>query len=149
MSTIDVPAVPTKRKRPIYKRVWFWVLITTAAVIIAVVAGMASAANSALNSKHTIIYRVDPTGPQGAVGQYADITYTTWQAATGKTETVHVGGATLPWSLTVQGHGSLSSYVVTALSMPDDPRNVECTLTIDGKVASSDTGGSTAASCAG
>ena len=149
MSSIEVPAVLTKRKRPIYKRAWFWVLITVAAIIVGVVASMASAANSALNSKHTIIYRVDPTGPQGAVGQYADITYMTWHAATGKTETVHVSDATLPWSLTVQGHGSLSSYVVTAMRMPDDPRNVECTLTIDGKVASSDTGGSKIASCAG
>jgi hypothetical protein len=137
------PGYELKKKKRFYKRVWFWLLIIFVAIIAIVIGSIAGAANDAVNSKHTVAYKITGTST-------ADITYSSYDAGSNTTKSVTVNGARLPWTQTVQVKGSLSGFVVTA--SPADitkPAALECSLSVDGKVVSTDTGGSSIVSCSG
>ena len=137
------PGYELKKKKRFYKRVWFWLLIIFVAIIAIVIVSIAGAANDAVNSKHTVSYKITGTGT-------ADITYSSYDAGSNTNKSVTVNRAKLPWTQTVQVKGSLSGFVVTA--SPADITKaaaLECSLSVDGKVVSTDTGGSSIVTCSG
>lgn len=137
------PGYELKKKKRFYKRVWFWLLIVFVAIIAIVIGSIAAATNDAVNSNHTITYKITGTGT-------ADITYSSFDAGSNTTKSVAVNGAKLPWTQTAQVKGSLSGFVVTA--SPADitkPAALACSLSVDGKIVSTDTGGSSIVSCSG
>lgn len=137
------PGYVLKKKKRFYQRVWFWLLTAFVLIIVVIVVAIASAANNAVNSNHTVAYKVTGTGA-------ADITYSSWDAGSNTDKTVSVNAAKLPWSQTVQIKGSLSVVTVTAtVSDITKPAALSCSLSVDGKVVSTDTGNSALVSCSG
>lgn len=135
---------PAKPNKPVYRRVWFWVLMVIVVLFggcIAVVAGTGKAINDANNKKHTVVYTVTGSGT-------ADITYFAFD--NGNTGSSQVSDAQLPWTKTVTGSGLFNSYSVIAL-VGADGETVTCTLTVDGKKVSSNTasGALSSADCTG
>lgn len=140
---VPPPGYELKKKKRFYKRVWFWLLVIVVVVIVIIIVAVAGAANDAVNSKHSVAYKVTGTGK-------ADITYSSWDAGSNTDKTINVSGAKLPWSRTVEVKGSLS--VVTLTATPSDitkQTRVNCSLSVDGKVVSTDTGTTSIASCSG
>ena len=68
---VPPPGYELKKKKRFYKRVWFWLLVAVVLIVIIVIAVVAGVANDAVNSKHTVGYKVTGTGK-------ADITYSSW-----------------------------------------------------------------------
>jgi hypothetical protein len=140
--------VHQKPKKKLYKRPWFWVLTVVLVITAILVAAIAAGTNDALNSSHTIVYKVNISGPSPTSALEADITYSVYSASSNGVATVSDNSATLPWTKTIQGKGSLSGYSVIATNQ-FGLDGLECSITIDGKVVSSDTGGAAVVTCAG
>lgn len=139
---------PTKPSKPLYKRVWFWVLMAVVVLFggcIAIIAGTGKAIHQAIHDanskKHTIVYTVTGTGT-------ADITYFVFD--NGNSGTSQVSDAQLPWTKTITGSGLFNSYSVIA-TVGSGGGTVTCTLSVDGKQVSSNSGSGelSSANCTG
>jgi len=134
-----------KRKKPFYKRVWFWLFVVVVLVVVIVIVAVAGAANDAVNKSHTVTYKVTGTVKK------ADIEY--WSNdGSGKSVDETAGGQSVPWTKTVTVKGDLSAFVLSATpSDIEDTGTLSCELDVDGKTVS--TGKSTVApamvSCSG
>jgi hypothetical protein len=135
---------PQKEKKPVYKRVWFWLLMAALAfivLIIALIAAAGTAINDANTKVHTVIYTVSGSGS-------ATITYDAVDNGhSGETQNSDVA---LPWTKTIKGSGLFNAYTVTA-TLGDAGGTATCTLTVDGKQVSSNTatGSFASATCTG
>ncbi len=115
-------------KKPVYKRVWFWILIVLAVGISgcsALVFGAGVAVNHAAHVNHTVVYSVTGTG------QANDITYATIQEGSGQNGTSQVTNVNLPWSKTITASGLFTAFDVTA-TVGQAGGTVTCTISEDG-----------------
>jgi Mycobacterium membrane protein len=126
-------AAPTSK--PIYKRVWFWILIAVIVLfggcgiaVIGSVGVVSKSISDASNKVHTITYSVTGDGP-------ADITYDTF--TNGNAGSEQANGASLPWTKTLTAKGIFSVYSLGAQITSGS--TVSCSITLDGKVISSHT----------
>lgn len=138
------PAAPGKPSKPLYKRVWFWIIIVVVLGMggcIAAVAGTSKAISDANNVKHTIVFSVQGTGTP-------TITFSSFDNA--NNGTTQISDATLPWTKSFTGKGIFNDYSVTA-TLGSDGGIITCTVTIDGKVKSTNhaTGAFASADCNG
>jgi hypothetical protein len=113
-------------KKPVYKRVWFWLLVIVvlgAGGCTAVLAAAGHAVDKANSAKHTVVYSVTGDGT-------ADITYDSWTAGNAGTE--QSTGQSLPWTKTIVASGLFNIYSVSASI--NTGSTATCTITVDGKV---------------
>ena len=139
------PPPAGKPAKPIYKRVWFWLVMGVVVLFggcIALIAGGTKAVNDANHQKHTIVYSVTGTGTAG------DITYAAFD--NGNSGTSQVANASLPWTKTITGSGLFNSYSVSG-TLSQNGGTVTCTITVDGKQVASHTssGAYSSAYCTG
>ncbi len=137
------PQVVEAPKKPVYKRVWFWILIVFALGIggcATVVSTAGVAIDKAATTNHTVVYSVTGNGT-------ADITYDSF--TNGNSGTSQVNGATIPWSKTQNGSGLFNLYSLSATVASGS--SVTCTITVDGKQVSTHTssGEFASADCSG
>lgn len=127
------PGYQLKRKRPFYKRVWFWLLVIVAVIVIAIVASVASAVDDAVNKPHEVTYSV--TGNIAKV----DISYFNSDGSN-RTKQKTVKRVSLPWSkqFTIKGDMSLVSVDAIQSNILGKGGKLACKLTIDGKVVATD-----------
>ena len=114
------------------QRVWFWLLVVVVLGVGGCISALAigtAAVNKANSTQHTVVYTV--TGPGTA-----DITYSSF--SNGNVGSAQATGVKLPWTKTVVGSGLFSSYDVTATV--DSGSSVTCSITVDGKRATTNTG---------
>ncbi len=140
------PQVPPAQnaKKPVYRRVWFWLLVVLALGIggcASILSLTSSAINTANNKQHTVVYRVTGAGT-------ATITYSAWDKDHNGT-TQH-SDVPLPWTKTITGSGLFNAYSVDA-TLGASGGTVACTLTVDGKQVSSNSasGAFSSATCTG
>jgi len=115
-------------KKPVYKRVWFWILIILAVGISgcsALVFGAGVAVDHAAHVQHTVVYSVTGTG------QATAITYATFQEGTGQNGEAQVTNVSLPWSKTITASGLFTAFTVSA-TVGAGGGTVTCTITEDG-----------------
>jgi hypothetical protein len=129
-STGDVPG-----KKPLHRRVWFWVLLIVAlglsgCVAIGSVVGVA--VDHVAHQKHTIVYSVTGTGSA------TSINYETLQEGNGHNGNAHLANIPLPWSRTIVASGLITVYGVQATTGPAGG-SATCTITDDGALVSSHT----------
>ncbi|MDQ2797675.1 MAG: MmpS family transport accessory protein, partial [Actinomycetota bacterium] len=125
-----------KKKKRFYKRVWFWVLAFVLLVVIITVTAVSKVANDAVNKKHEVAYNVTGT-------VRADITYYSSDGSN-KSASESVAKQKLPWAKTITVKGDFSGFVLTAT--PSDLASkgtLACSITVDGKVVSTDRANST------
>jgi hypothetical protein len=132
-------------KKPVHKRVWFWILIVLAIGISgcsAVVLGAGVAVNHAAHVRHTVVYVVTGTG------QANDITYSTLQEGAGQNGEAQVTNVTLPWRKAITVSGLITIFDLTATVGPIGG-SVTCTITEDGRqlAANTATGSFASANC--
>jgi hypothetical protein len=134
----------TTPKKPVYKRVWFWVLMVFVgifALIIAMIAAAGTALDKANTAKHTVVYSVTGSGSP-------TITYSSFD--NNHSGTNQSGNVSLPWTKTIVGSGIFNSYDVNA-TLGEEGGSLTCTLTVDGKQVSHNTatGAFSSADCYG
>jgi hypothetical protein len=126
-----VPAPAEQPKKPVYKRVWFWLLVIVvlgAGGCTAVLAVAGNAVDKANTAKHTVIYSVTGDG-------VVNITYATY--TNGSTGTEQVANQQTPWSKTFVASGLFNAYNVGAEIASGN--SATCSISIDGKVVVSKT----------
>ena len=141
---VQVQVEVSTPKKPVYKRVWFWLLMIFLGfivLIIALIAAAGTAINKANTTQHTIVYSVTGTGA-------ATITYDSFD--NNHNGTTQLGEVPLPWTKTVVGSGIFNSYSVTA-TLGAGGGTLTCTLSVDGKQVSNNTatGAFSSADCTG
>ena len=132
------PPAPEQPKKPLYKRVWFWLLLVVVlgcGGCTAVVVAAGTAVDKDATTKHTIVYVVTGNGS-------ADITYATFGSGAGGISSPT--GQGLPWTKTFIATGILNAYNVGATLTSGS--TVTCSISVDGKVLSSKTATGTLAS---
>ncbi len=125
------PQIVEAPKKPVYKRVWFWLLVVFALGIggcVTIVTTAGVAINKAATANHTVFYSVTGDGT-------ADVTYDSF--TNGNSGTSQVTGATLPWTKTETGSGLFNIYSLAATVSTGS--SVTCTITVDGKQISTHT----------
>lgn len=133
----SAPQVPAgyqlKRKKPFYKRVWFWLLVLVAVIIIAVVASVSAAVNDAVSKPHQVAYSVTGTIPK------VDISYYNSDGSN-RTRQKTIKRASLPWSkqFTIKGDMSLVSVDAIQSNVLGKGGKLACKLIIDGNVVATD-----------
>jgi len=124
------PGYEIKRKKPFYKRVWFWLLIIVLIIVIIVVAAVASAVNDATSNPHKVVYHVTGTG-RATISYYES-------NGTGNTNS-KTRDQSLPWTRSITIKGDFSGFDVQAQSTtPMKRTRLACAITVDGKVVSRD-----------
>jgi hypothetical protein len=144
---LPAPGYPGGPKKPVYKRVWFWLLISFAVVIaiivaiIALIAAAGTAITNANNAKHTIVYSIAGTGTP-------TITYSSFD--NNHNGSTQLSNVPLPWTKTLTGSGLFNVYDVTA-TLGQDGGTLRCTIAVDGKQVSSNSanGAFSSANCSG
>ncbi len=131
------PAFPggTAAKKPLHKRVWFWLLIVVAlgfAGCVATVSVAGVAVDHIAHEHHTIVYSVTGTS-QGAA-----ITYDTLQEGNGQNGSARATAVALPWSKTITASGLITVYHVSAV-VGASGGSATCTITEDGAEVAANT----------
>ena len=131
-------------KKPIYKRVWFWLLVVFALGIggcVTIVATAGIAINNANTKSHTVVYSVIGSGT-------ATITYDAFDNS--HNGSAQISDVPLPWTKTVTGSGLFNAYSVTA-TLGQNGGTATCSISVDGKRVSTNsaTGAFASASCTG
>lgn len=125
------PGYEIRKKRPFYRRVWFWLLTAFVLIIVVIAVAAGQAANDAVNKQHTVVYEVTGTGK-------ANLAYSVLDGA-GRWTSKQSDGVPLPWTLTITVKGDFSSFSVTAFNSDlASTSRMSCKVTVDGKVASTD-----------
>ena len=128
-------AVPVQKK-PVHKRVWFWLVTILAAIVILMVALLAvagSAVDHAAHVDHTITYSVTGTG-----GPAESITYATVQEGNGQNGEAQVTDATVPWSKTITASGLFTVFDVNA-TVGRNGGSLTCLIIYDGRQVAGNT----------
>ena len=97
-------------KKPLHKRVWFWLLIGVVVLFggcTALLVGGGAAVDHAAHVNHTVVYSVTGTG------QANDITYATVQEGAGQSGEAQVTNVNLPWSKTITASGLFTAFDVS------------------------------------
>lgn len=130
------------RKRPIYKRVWFWFLIIVVVIAVTLITSIANAVDKGVNAAHTVTYDVTSDAST------ASVTYTQFNG-NGTNGSEQANEAPVPFTKTVQAKGNFSAYSLVAQASPD-ATTITCKVTVDGKVKSqqTSTGPSAVVTCA-
>ena len=136
---------PAGPKKPVYKRVWFWLLVVLALGIggcVTIVSVASVAVDHAAHINHTVVYTVSGTGSASS------ITYSTFQEGNGQNGENQLTDVSLPWSKTITASGLLTAFDVTA-AVGAGGGSLTCTITEDGKqiATGSASGAFTIASC--
>ena len=140
-----------KKKKPIYKRVWFWLAIIVVVIIIAVAAG-GGGGKSGGSASDT----VEVTYSLESDAATVSATYATLN--NGNIGTSQDNNAAAPWTKTLQVEDSfINSFVLTGQMNPvldgsrPDGTTITCRITVDGEVLSeqTSTGQYAAVSCSG
>jgi hypothetical protein len=137
------PMVPQgyelKRKKPIYKRIWFWLLILVVVIIIvATQAGGGSGGGSGASGTVEVVYTVESDSPT------VSATYATADSnGVGQSQDNSVAP---PWTKTVTAEDSwVKSFVLTGQMNPvldgsaADGTTITCRITVDGEVVAEQT----------
>jgi hypothetical protein len=122
-------------KKPVYKRVWFWLLVIFALgisgyVTIVSIAGVA--VDHAAHVSHTVVYSVTGSGQAGAIA------YATLQEGSGQNGEAQVTNASLPWNKTLTASGLITIFNVTA-TVGEAGGSLTCSITEDGKPLATNT----------
>jgi len=123
-----------KPKKKLTHRPLFWiglVILVFLGGCIGIVATVSTAVHHVDTQKHTVAYSVTGSGVTTA-----SITYSTVQEGNGQKGTAQVTDAPLPWSKTITASGIFSFFDVSVTNGPAGLSYVTCTLTVDGKVIS-------------
>jgi hypothetical protein len=136
------PAADLLPKKPVYKRVWFWLLIVFALGIggcVALITTASVAINNAVNKRHTVIYTVTGSGT-------ATITYGTLDSSHAGSN--QISDVPLPWSKTLTDSGIFRAYTVTA-TLGSGGGTATCSIVVDGTSTSTNsaTGALATANC--
>jgi hypothetical protein len=126
----DVPG-----KKPLHRRVWFWVLLIVALGLsgcVAVGSVIGVAVDHVAHVKHTIVYSVTGTGSA------TSISYETLQEGNGHNGDEHLANVPLPWSRTIVASGLVTVYGVQATTAATGG-SATCTITDNGALVSSHT----------
>jgi hypothetical protein len=132
-------------KKPVYKRVWFWLLIAVVVLFggcgAILAAGTAAVVHEA-KKNHTVVYSVTGTG------QATDITYATLQQGNGQNGESQVTNVPLPWTKTIVASGLITAFSLSG-TVGSDGGSVTCTISEDGSQLSTNTasGALATASC--
>jgi hypothetical protein len=131
-------------KKPVYKRVWFWLVMIVAAITILIVVIVAAASNAiikAARTNHTIVYGVTGSGT-------ANITYDSFD--NGHNGSAQNSDVSLPWTKTIVGSGIFNYYTVTA-TLSEAGGTLTCSISVDGRRISTNSanGAFASASCSG
>ena len=142
---VPPPGYELKKKKPFYKRVWFWLLVIALifiVIIIVVIAAVANTADDAVNKAHTVVYAVTSDGKTAENITYLSIN------GDGTSGTVQANNQRLPWTKTVNGKGDFSAFSLTAQAS-QNAKKITCQIKIDGSVKSTQTstGQSAVVSC--
>lgn len=143
MTAPQQPVVPEgyklKKKKPIYKRVWFWLLIVVIVVIIIVVQGAGGGgAGGSASGTVEVVYTVESDSPT------VSATYATADSSgIGQQQD---NNAAPPWTKTVSAEDSwVKSFVLTGQMNPvldgsaQDGTTITCRITVDGEVVAEQT----------
>lgn len=125
------PASEKMPKKPIYKRVWFWLLIGVVVLFggcAALVTGASVAINSASKKQHTVLYSVTGDGTVNII--YGNF-------ASGNSGSTQLTGQTLPWNRTITGRGLFNVYNVNATIVTGS--TVTCSISVDGRTTTTRT----------
>jgi hypothetical protein len=142
------PAVPPgyelKRKKPFYRRVWFWLLVIVVVIIVVVVSAASKAVNDATSKSHDVVYKVGGTGKANITWAQSD--------GSGKSKSESADSVPVPWtkSFTIKGDFSGFDVAATASNL-NKSVTLTCEITVDGKTVSTDkaSGAIAAVSCFG
>lgn len=124
---VPPPGYELKKKKPFYKRVWFWLLVGVVVIIVIIIAAVASAANNAVNKAHTVVYTVTSNAKTAESVTYLSIN------GDGTSGQQQANNVRLPWTKTVSGKGDFSSFSLTAQGAQTATR-ISCQIKIDGAV---------------
>ena len=125
------PATPTTPKKKFYQRVWFWLLVVFALVIAGcsvVIGGAAKVIDTANKKVHQVEYSVTGDGS-------ADVTYASLTG--GGAGESQESGVLEPWTKHISAKGIFSAY--SLLAQIKTGTSVTCTISVDGKVVSTNT----------
>lgn len=132
------PQQPVKSKKPIYKRVWFWLLVI---VIIAAIGSQLG--NKGGNTPSNAPAKSSATSSQSASTNDAATAKVEMQATSTGKGTVIWGEAgssnteefTTNWSKTITGDEAKKGYVLTVTGdiMGDNSQKVGCTVLVNGQ----------------
>jgi len=136
---------PGTPKKPLHRKVWFWLLIVVAigfSGCVATVSVAGVAVDHIAHEHHTIVYSATGTS-QGTA-----ITYATLQEGNGQNGSAEITAAALPWTRTISASGLVMIYHVSADVGPAGG-SVTCTITDNGSLVSEKTavGAFRSASC--
>lgn len=129
-----VPGGPTPAtpKKPLHRKVWFWLLIVVAVGFggcVATVSVAGVAVDHFAHEHHTIVYSVTGTS-QGTA-----ITYATLQEGNGQNGSTELTATALPWTRTISASGLVTIYHVSAVVGPAGG-SVTCSITDNGSLVS-------------
>ena len=140
-----------KKKKPLYKRVWFWLAIIVVVIIIAVAAGGGGGKSGGSASDTVeVVYTLESDAAT------VSATYATLN--NGNIGTSQDNNAAAPWTKTLQVEDSfINSFSLTGQMNPvldgsrPDGTTITCRITVDGEVIAeqTSTGQYAAVSCAG
>jgi uncharacterized protein YceK len=122
-------------KKPVYKRVWFWLLVTFVVLMSgcgAILAVGTAAVIHVAQTNHTVVYSVTGTG------QASYITYATLQQGNGQKGVSQVTNVPLPWTKIITVSGLITAFSVTG-TVGANGGTVACNITEDGKSLSTNT----------
>ena len=122
-------------KKPVYKRVWFWLLIVVVVLFAgcgAILAAGTAAIVHAAKKDHTVVYTVTGTG------QATDITYATLQQGSGQNGESQVTNVPLPWTKTIIVSGLITAFSLSG-TVGTNGGTVTCTISEDGSQLSTNT----------
>jgi hypothetical protein len=122
-------------KKPVYKRVWFWLLITF--VVLMSGCGAILAVGTAVvvhvaKTDHTVVYSISGTG------QASYVTYTTLQEGNGQKGVAQITNAPLPWTKTITVSGLFTVFLLSG-TVGANGGYISCNITEDGKLLSTNT----------
>jgi len=129
-----VAGIPPEKK-PVYKRVWFWLLIALVVLMGgcgAILAAGTAAVIHVAQTNHTVVYSVTGTG------QASDITYATLQQGNGQKGVSQVTNVPLPWTKSITVSGLITAFSVSG-TVGTDGGSVTCNITEDGKQLATNT----------
>ncbi len=136
---------PGAPKKPLHRKVWFWLLIVVAlgfsgCVATASLAGVA--VDHIAHEHHTIVYSVTGTSRGTAIN------YATLQEGDGQSGSSELTAVALPWTRTISASGLVTIYHVSAETGPAGG-SVTCSITDNGSLVSEKTatGAFRSASC--
>ena len=144
MSTTQQPPAPyvpqgyeLKKKKPIYKRIWFWLALIVVVAIIAIATSGGGASDGSASGTVEVVYTLESDAQQ------ISATYTTLDG--GNIGQSQANNTTAPWTQTLQVEDSfIQSFSLVGQMSPvfdgsADGTTITCRITVDGEVVAEQT----------